>query len=315
MLPVAESSTGFLEARTAGKLRAVMQSQDVLDLVSELATEGNGEPITEATRLLDIGFDSIACAELAVAAEERYGLDLADDAVGAVATVGELAAILERAEPLRVGSGGVPDGLGRFQQFSKTAMGGLMRWWFDLEVEGAERMPASGPVVMGMNHESVLDIPAAVVASPRPVTFMAKQELFRRPAAARIFHELGGFSVDRAVFDLRAVEIAMAVLARGEVLGMYPEGTRKPGVLQPFLLGAAWLALRTGAPLLPVAIRGTEAAMPPDRRLPARVPVRVMFAPPIPVEPVGDAPTRRKEAVRLTSELRGEIEGMLTAGR
>jgi 1-acyl-sn-glycerol-3-phosphate acyltransferase len=291
-----------------------MQAQDVFDLISELATEGNGVPVTAETSLLEIGFDSIACAELAAAAEERYALDIADDAIRAVATAGELARVLERAVPVRVGSGGVPDGLGRSQRFSKAAMGGLMRWWFDLDVQGAERMPSDGPVVMCMNHESVLDIPAAVVASRRPVTFMAKHELFRSPAAARFFHELGGFSVDRGVFDLRAVDVALAVLARGEVLGMYPEGTRRPGVLQPFLLGAAWLALRTGAPLLPVAIKGTEAAMPPDRKVPERVPIRVIFAEPIPVEPVDDAPTRRKEAIRLTAELRGEVEGMLTAG-
>ena len=140
------------------------------------------------------------------------------------------------------------------------------------------------------------------------------------PLACRTVKVVSGSRVvssTTAVANSTSIAFALgpAFAACGEVLGMYPEGTRKPGVLQPFLLGAAWLALRTGAPLLPVAIRGTEAAMPPDRRLPARVPVRVTFAPPIPVDPVDDAPTRRKEAVRLTAELRGEIEGMLTAGR
>jgi len=168
--------------------------------------------------------------------------------------------------------------------------------------------------VMCMNHQSSLDIPVAVAAAQRPVTFMAKKELFRRPAAARFFLELGGFSVERGAFDLRAVEIALAVLDRGEVLAMYPEGTRRPGVLQPFLPGAAWLALKSGAALLPVAIQGTEWAMPPGRKVPRRIPIRISFAEPIPAEKETEPATRRKEALRLTGEVRAAIEGMLAAG-
>jgi 1-acyl-sn-glycerol-3-phosphate acyltransferase len=288
--------------------------EDVFELIRELATEGNGTSVDGGTRLLDIGFDSIAAAELAAIAQERFGLDLADAAVAVVGTAGELAELVARSPREGGREPGVPAGLGRFQGASKRTIGGLIRWWFDLEVRGAGRMPASGPVVMAMNHESALDIPAAVAASARPVTFMAKSELFRNGAAAKLFHELGGFSVDRAAFDLRAAEIGLAVLRRGDVLGMYPEGTRRPGVLQPFLPGAAWLALKAGAPLLPVAIKGTEAAMPPERKIPVRVPIRVEFARPIEVEQVDDLATRRKEAVRLTAELRAEIEGMLTSG-
>jgi 1-acyl-sn-glycerol-3-phosphate acyltransferase len=119
--------------------------------------------------------------------------------------------------------------------------------------------------------------------------------------------------VERGAFDLRAVEIALAVLKRGQVLGMYPEGTRTPGVRLPFLPGAAWAALKTGAALLPVAIRGTDTAMPPHRRVPRRVPIRVSFDEPILVQRVEDVAVRRKEADRLTSELRARVEGMLSA--
>jgi 1-acyl-sn-glycerol-3-phosphate acyltransferase len=159
----------------------------------------------------------------------------------------------------------------------------------------------------------MLDIPVAAVASPRPITFMAKRELFRTRTGARVFRELGGFSVDRDAFDLRAVATALEVVRRREVLGMYPEGTRTPGTLLPFLPGASWIALHGGAPLLPAAIVGTDASMPPGSKVPRRVPVRVTFGRPIAVDPVDDPAKRRAEAIRLTTQLRDAIEGLLAA--
>jgi 1-acyl-sn-glycerol-3-phosphate acyltransferase len=284
-----------------------------MGLVRELAPDAPAGEIGRDTVLSDVGFDSIACAEFAAAVQERFGLDLADGEVTAVTTAGQLAEVVGGAAAAGLRDPDVPVGLGRFQGVAKRVVSGAMQWWFELEVMEAEHMPSAGPVVMCMNHESALDIPVAVAASPRPITFMAKKELFRSPGTARFVHELGGFSVERGAYDLRAVEIALGVLARGQVLGMYPEGTRTPGVLLPFLPGAAWVALKTGAPLLPVAIQGTEAAMPPHRRVPRRVPIRASFGEPIAVDRVDDAAVRRKEALRLTGELRARVAGMLQA--
>jgi 1-acyl-sn-glycerol-3-phosphate acyltransferase len=164
-----------------------------------------------------------------------------------------------------------------------------------------------------MNHESMLDIPLIVVASPRPVTFMAKRELFTKRGWARFFHELGGFSVDRDAFDLRAIAIAKEAIRRGDVLGMYPEGTRFAGRLLPFLPGAAWLALATGASLLPAAIEGTGAAMPKEERrvLPRRVPVRIAFGHAIAAPKVNDPAKRRREARELTERVRADVAALL----
>ena len=164
-------------------------------------------------------------------------------------TAREVADLVERTAGVTAPAGrdAYPRGMGRLQAFAGGVMGPFSRWWFSLDVRGTEYMPRSGPVVLCMNHESLLDIPIVTVASPRQIRMMAKQELFAKPAGARFFHELGGFPVQRGGFDLRAVEIGLEVLRRGEVLGMYPEGTRTPGVLLPFLPGAAWLALSTGA--------------------------------------------------------------------
>lgn len=309
-----------MEARESQSGDGAGQSA-LLALVRELAEGTATGPIGPGTRLEEIGFDSLAYAELAAAAEERLGLAVPDDEVRRPDTAGELVALLgaaprageraSRVDGLDAERPPVPRGLGRFQRPGAAVAGGVLRRWFRLSLRGAERMPAAGPVILCMNHESLLDIPLAVVASPRPITFMAKRELFRNRVGGRVLHELGGFRVDRDAFDLRAIRTAMAVLARGDVLGMYPEGTREPGELLPFLPGAAWLALRTGASLLPAGIRGTEVAMPRGQRLPRRVAVSLEFGPPIEVSPTRDPAKRRVAAGELTGRLREAVQALL----
>jgi 1-acyl-sn-glycerol-3-phosphate acyltransferase len=149
-----------------------------------------------------------------------------------------------------------------------------------------------------------------VVASPRPVWFMAKVELFRGRAASELFHRFGGFPVRRDARDVRAVRSALEVLRRGRVLGMYPEGTRAAH-LQPFLPGAAWLSLATGAPIVPVGVSGTAEAMPRGSRLPRRTSVSVRFGPPIEPGSDGDPRARLERAREVTEELRSAVERLL----
>jgi 1-acyl-sn-glycerol-3-phosphate acyltransferase len=289
----------------------------VLKLVEQLAPRAEGQPVAADTSLSAIGFDSLSYAELGAALQEELGMRLADLQVRGTETVGDVMSKVNAAVvPASPGERErLPAGIGRFQRTSRALAGPVLRWWLHVEVRGAERMPASGPVVLCMNHESFLDIPLAVIASPRPITFMAKRELYRSRAGALLLHELGGFPVDRDSFDVQAVRWALAVIDSGEVLGMYPEGTRRPGVLLPFLRGAAWLALRTGATLLPAAINGSEASMPPGRNLPRRVPVTFSFGEPVEVDVVDDPPKRRAEAERLTSHVRAAVEDLLAADR
>jgi 1-acyl-sn-glycerol-3-phosphate acyltransferase len=293
----------------------------ILGLVAEL----QGRAVTAETGLGDLGFDSLAYAELAAAAEGRFGLALPEDGVKGLEVVGDLVALARMArasesEQVSPDDGGLeaqvsartlPHGLGRLQRTSDVLGGTLLRWWFRISVGGREHMPAEGPAILCMNHESWLDIPVAVIASHRRISFMAKQELFRSRVGGFLLHEMGGFRVDRDAFDLRAIRLALTVLARGEVLGMYPEGTRTPGVLLPFLPGAAWLSLRTGAPLVPMAIRGTQVAGPRGQRVPRRVPIEVVLDPPIEVEPVDDPLKRRAEAEELTRRLRAVFDRLL----
>jgi 1-acyl-sn-glycerol-3-phosphate acyltransferase len=281
----------------------------VLELVRELSAAGEEVPLEPQTRLEELGFDSLAFAETATALEDAFGIDVGDPLLDGMATVGDLLEIVDRADVARSALG-APRGVGRLQRVADVLGGIGLRAWFRLEVVGAQHVPGTGPAILAMNHESALDIPIIVVASPRPITFMAKRELFKGPFTSRSLHELGGFRVDRQRFDLRAVRIALALLARGDVLGMYPEGTRSPGELLPFLPGAAWLAVQTGTTLVPVVLTGTDRAA--EARRPREVHVRVVFEPPIEVEREDDPKVRRRRAQELTSALRERIAARLS---
>ena len=213
--------------------------------------------------------------------------------------VGDVLAAVER--QMR-GGGGLPPGIGRLQGVADLLGGWALRWWFGMRTQGAANVPRSGPVILAMNHESALDIPLVVVACPRRIVFMAKRELFKNVFVTWWVRMLGGFRVDRDRFDLRAVGMALEVISREQVLGMYPEGTRSPGELLPFLGGAAWVALRTGAPIVPCAISGTDRTEQAKR--PRGTRVRLSFAPAISVERVDDPAERLELAPSITEEIR-----------
>lgn len=265
-------------------------------------------PLEATTTLSHVGFDSLAFAEMAAALEEELGLDLAAADLDGACTVGEVLRAVDLAGR-RWTAVDLPRGTGRLQRLAKVFGGGALRWWLALEVRGVEHVPRSGPAVLAMNHESALDIPIAVIACPRPITFMAKRELFKSAFASWALRALGGFRVDRERFDLVAVRNGLAALARGHVLGMYPEGTRAPGELLPFQRGAAWMALRIGAPVVPCVVSGPEDGRRAKR--PRRARPRVAFEEPIVVARVDDPVERFSRAEELTGQLRAAIERRL----
>lgn len=280
-----------------------------LALVQELS--GAGVRIEPGMRLADAGLDSLDFAELAAALERDLGVDLTLEPVDGTDLIEDVIRAVEKA-PTSAGRTALPRGIGALQGPAELIGGPALRWWFRLRVESAGHVPQRGPAIVAMNHESALDIPLVVAASRRPITFMAKKELFKNGFASWSLHSLGGFRVDRDRFDLVAVQRALAALERGDVLGMYPEGTRSPGRLLPFLHGAAWLALHAGAPLVPCSISGTEHAA--RATSPGRVPVRIRFHEAIAVERADDPAERRRRAEQLTSRVRGTIEADLRRG-
>lgn len=169
----------------------------------------------------------------------------------------------------------------------------LSRSLLALRVEGAGHVPASGPVLLAGNHSGLLDGPLVFFVSPRPARMLTKAEVFVGPWA-RVAGWLGLIPVHRGTPDRTALQAGLQELAGGGALGVFPEGTRGTGGLEQVADGVAYLALRSGAPVVPIAVLGTRAALPRGRWLPVlRAPVRVVFGPPVTVEPTGDPRARR----------------------
>ncbi|MDR7420074.1 MAG: lysophospholipid acyltransferase family protein [Armatimonadota bacterium] len=168
--------------------------------------------------------------------------------------------------------------------FVKGVLALWFRLQFGLRVEGREHEPPTGAVLAVSNHVSALDPPIAGVALRRRVWYMAKEELLRTPVLGPLLRSVGVFPVRRGEADRQSIRTALDILSRGRMLLMFPEGTRSvDGRLRPAEPGAALLALRTGAAVLPVAVIGTQRAMPKGARFPRRGPVTVRFGPPIQV--------------------------------
>jgi len=147
----------------------------------------------------------------------------------------------------------------------------LIRSVYRVEVAGADRVPADGPVILVANHESIWDPFVLGVATSRQIHYMAKAELFESRVLAAAMRSLNAFPVERGGGDRDAMSEAGRLLARGAVLGMFPQGTSKPERQIGWHRGAARLALATGAPVVPVRLRGTK---PMPRRSHVQISVR-----------------------------------------
>lgn len=124
---------------------------------------------------------------------------------------------------------------------------------FGVRAEGAEHIPAEGPVIIAGSHTSGLDplVLAQVVPSGRYIQYMAKKELFKNPVLAWLIRSFGTFPVDREGNDVGAIRSALRILQAGGTLGIFPQGTRGGHDLQP---GTALIALRSKAPVVPTSI-------------------------------------------------------------
>jgi 1-acyl-sn-glycerol-3-phosphate acyltransferase len=173
------------------------------------------------------------------------------------------------------------------------------------QVSGRRRIPRRGGCILVANHESPIDPFVLGLATRRVVRYVAKAELFRYPLLRPLLRAFGTIPINRGDGDRDALSRARALIARGAVVGIFPQGTCLPYRHRPFQRGAARLALETGVPVVPVALVNTERVLPP-RRLKIRFPrVRIVIGEPI---RVGPARPTREAIVRLTEQLEQAVD-------
>lgn len=183
----------------------------------------------------------------------------------------------------------------------------FMRAWFRLEVQGAEHIPRRGAAIICPNHKSFWDAFFVGAATRRPLRYMAKTELIEGRFGPLLVR-LGAFPVRRGEADADAVETARQLLRQGELLVIFPEGTRvrDPERLGAPHRGAGRLSIETGAPLVPAAIAGTDhlfvGPIPKPRK------VRVAIGRPLPPPPVPATPDAARELVERALWPRVETE-------
>jgi 1-acyl-sn-glycerol-3-phosphate acyltransferase len=189
----------------------------------------------------------------------------------------------------------------------------LSRTLFRLRVVHGERIPASGAYVLAPSHRSYLDTPFVAAVTRRRIRFMGKRELWTKSWSAKVFTALGAFPVDRDVPDRSALRQSMAAVEGGEPLVIFPEGTRRTGPeITELHDGAAYVAARTGVPLVPVGIGGSEDILARGRKLPKFKRVVVVIGEPIEPLARGAAAVKRSDVAELTGRLERSLQQVFT---
>ncbi|GAB2948919.1 lysophospholipid acyltransferase family protein [Streptomyces pseudoechinosporeus] len=186
---------------------------------------------------------------------------------------------------------------------------GLMYGLWKPRVLGAWKVPTTGPVILAVNHSHNIDGPMVIGVAPRPSHFLVKKEAFVGPLGP-FMRAVGQLKVDRSTADRAAITQALGVLAAGGVLGIFPEGSRGEGDFASLRAGLAYFAVRSGAPVVPVAVLGsTERRGRLIKGLPPlRSRVDVVFGDPF---EAGDGSGRRTR--KALDEATGRIQKQLSA--
>lgn len=178
----------------------------------------------------------------------------------------------------------------------RAAIAGFARFYWRLQVDGAERLPAEGPFILAPVHRSNIDTPIMATLTHRYMRYLGKQEMWKYRWSAWLWDTLGAFPVQRDRVGREAMRQCKQALERGEPLVVFPEGTRRDSpIVGEVFAGAAHLALGTGAPVIPVGIGGSSRAMPKGSKLFRPVRVCVVVGEPIVPEMAspGHRPSRR----------------------
>jgi 1-acyl-sn-glycerol-3-phosphate acyltransferase len=188
-----------------------------------------------------------------------------------------------------------------FYQVMRSLFVGISRVYLPGKVIGRENLPKSGPFIVAPVHRSYVDWLIVARITRRRLRYIAKAEIWKSKVVGRALEALGCFPVNRSGADREALERCREVLAGGEPLVMFPEGTRRSGpVVEDLREGVAYLAVRAGVPVVPIGIGGSEKSMPRGSSVPKPRIVHVVIGkpvyPPVPGgPPAGDAATTEED--------------------
>ncbi len=196
--------------------------------------------------------------------------------------------------------------------FKWSVVSPMLHAYFRGRIYGAENVPQEKPLVVVCNHASYFDPPIVSSCLRRPVAFMAKEELFHIPILKQGIKLYGAYPVKREAADISAIRSALNCLIDGWAVGLYLQGTRTPDarILDP-KPGAAWIAAKAKAPILPVSLWGTQEILAKGSPIPRPVPITVRIGQAI------DAPTstKREELEAVTQHCAEVINAMHDLGR
>jgi 1-acyl-sn-glycerol-3-phosphate acyltransferase len=195
------------------------------------------------------------------------------------------------------------------RRFVVFALTWISRLFMQMDVQGLENLPEEGGVVVAANHVNNFDVFPMQLGIPRPIFYMGKAELFKFAPLAAVFRNLGAFPVYRGEKDQWAIRHAARVLEHGQVLGMFPEGTRSRGKgLSVAKTGCARLAIESGCPIVPMAITGADRLL---QSFPRRAHVTIRLLPAIQPRP-GETPLALTERLmfRLAAALPPAMRGV-----
>ncbi|XJZ26061.1 lysophospholipid acyltransferase family protein [Bacillota bacterium Lsc_1132] len=188
-----------------------------------------------------------------------------------------------------------------FYSFARSVVKSVFTPLFRIEIIGLENFPKEGGVLLCTNHIHNFDPPVVGITAPRPVHFMAKEELFKVPVLGEIVRKCNAFPVKRGMSDREALRKGLTLLKEGHVLGLFPEGTRsRTGELGKGLAGAGFFALRSQSAVVPCAIIGPYKSF---RKL------KVVYGKPIQMEEVRK---RKASAEEVTELIMSEIHKLIT---
>jgi 1-acyl-sn-glycerol-3-phosphate acyltransferase len=206
------------------------------------------------------------------------------------------------------------EGAGKLQSRLRRVARPIAKRLWTFHLEGFDRLPAEGPAILCPNHISFLDSAFLMLHVPRNISFVGKAEYMDSWTTKYLFPAMGMIPIDRSGGDKSqaALDTAERVLRRGELFGIFPEGTRsRDGYLYKGRTGAARLALKVGCPIYPVGVIGTSDIQPPDARLPSlRKECTIRIGAPIKVERYRGRADDHRVLRQITDELMFEIRAL-----